>query len=210
MPIWFSLMAHFFIGERLTKLKTTALIVGIIGLFFVMQINPFQIEWKGMALLAQLLVLLGAVSWAISNIIVKKVLETHNKWQFTAYQMVIGTVVLFLYSFFFEQDKTIIWGWEAIGILLYAGVMGSAVAYILWTYILSSGEGGKASVSLFLVPVIGIISGTIFLGERLHYISLIGIFLIIAALVLVNIEKKHSTNKLNSRKEGSLNKTFIR
>lgn len=110
-----------------------------------------------MTLLAQLLVLSGAVAWAVSNIMVKKVLVHHNKWQFTTYKMIIGTFVLFLYSILFEQDKTSIWSWEAIVILLYAGVMGSAVAYILWSYLLSSGDGGKASISLLLVPVIGII-----------------------------------------------------
>ena len=153
MPIWFAILAHFFIGERLTKQKIVALVIGVIGLLIVLQINPFQIEWKGMTLLAQLLVLLGAIAWAVSNIIVKKVLEHHNKWQFTAYQMVIGTFVLFLYSIFFERDHTVIWGWEAIAILFYSGVMASAVAYTLWSYLLGSGEVGKASISLLLVPV---------------------------------------------------------
>lgn len=41
MPIWFAVLAHFFIGERLTKQKTAALVIGIIGLLFVLQINPF-------------------------------------------------------------------------------------------------------------------------------------------------------------------------
>ena len=103
MPIWFTILAHFFIGERLTPLKILALVLGIMGLFFVMQINPFQLEWKGITFLAQLFVLSGAIAWAISNIIVKKVLNHHNKWQFTAYQMLIGALSLFLYSLLFEQ-----------------------------------------------------------------------------------------------------------
>lgn len=204
MPIWFALMAHFMIGERLTKLKTGALILGMIGLFLVLQINPFQIEWKGMTLLAQLLVLSGAIAWAVSNIIVKKVLDNHNKWQFTAYQMVIGTFVLFLYSIFVEQEYTVIWGWESIAILLYSGVMASAVAYTLWTYLLGSGEGGKVSISLMLVPVIGIISGSILLGERLSFISMVGIFLILAALILVNKKENQPVNKIITIKTKTL------
>ena len=55
---------------------------------------------------------------------------------------------------------------EAIAILFYSGVMASAVAYTLWSYLLGSGEGGKASISLLLVPVIGIISGSIFFRRK--------------------------------------------
>src|SRR3954447_7575078 len=75
---------------------------------------------------------------------------------------------------------------------------------------LSSGEGGKASISLLLVPVIGTISGSIFLGERFHYISVIGIFFIIAALVLVNKQDNQPANKHNDPNEISLNKAYIK
>ena len=72
MPIWFAFLAHFFIGERLTSLKVLALALGIFGLFMVMEINPFQLNWNGVSLIAQLAVLSGALAWAISDIICKK------------------------------------------------------------------------------------------------------------------------------------------
>src|SRR5690606_20404475 len=86
MPFWFAFLAHFFIGVRLTYLKFSALVIGIVGLFFVLEINPLQLEWSGVALIAQLFVLTGSFAWAISNLIVKKVLQKNDKLQFTAYQ----------------------------------------------------------------------------------------------------------------------------
>ena len=150
MPIWFAILAHFFIGERLTKQKTVALVIGVIGLLIVMQINPFQIEWKGMTLLAQLLVLSGAIAWAVSNIIVKKVLEHHNKWQFTAYQMVIGTFVLFLYSIFFERVNTVIWGWGSNRNSFLFGSNG--FSRCLYTLVLSIGLRRRwKSIDIFII-----------------------------------------------------------
>ena len=165
MPIWFAFLAHFFIGERLTSIKILALTLGIIGLFLVMEINPFQLKWNGFTLLAQLFVLSGSLAWAISNIIVKKILHSHNKWQFTAYQMLIGAMVLFLYSLLFEQGQTITWNLNSIMIVFYAGAIASALAFILWFYLLGSNEGGKSTLSLLLVPVVSILSGWIFLGR---------------------------------------------
>ena len=188
MPIWFAFLAHFFIGERLTPMKILALVLGIVGLFMVMEVNPFQLDWYGVNLIAQLAVLSGALAWAISNIIVKKVLHSHNKWQFSAYQMLIGAIVLFLYSFLFEQGQTTIWNWNAFMVVFYAGAIASALAFVLWFYLLSSGEGGKTTLSLLLVPVVSILSGWLFLDEVMSSISIIGIITILSAIGLANIK----------------------
>ena len=209
MPIWFAFLAHFFIDERLTFIKTSALLLGIIGLFLVLEINPLQLEWKGITFFAQLFVLSGAIAWATSNIIVKRILHNHNNWQFTAYQMMIGAFVLLPYSLLFEQGQTIIWSFKSIMIVFYAGVIASSFAFVLWFYLLSREEGGNISISLLLVPVIGILFGWIFLGETLHFISFIGIILIVFAIGLVNKQDNQSSNKLHYQKKDNVNNASI-
>ncbi|NEU29556.1 DMT family transporter [bacterium LRH843] len=195
MPFWFAILAHFFVGERLNSVKVTALVMGITGLFFVLEVNPLQFEWTGITLLAQLLVLSGSVAWAVSNIIVKKVLQKNDKLQFTTYQMLIGSAALFIYSLLFERGQTITWSMNSILLILFAGAVASAFAFVLWFYLLERGEGGKASLSLLLVPMIGIICGWLFLGETIHLVSIIGMVLIISGIGLVNVKQE---NKLLS------------
>lgn len=192
MPFWFAVLAHFLIGERLTVLKGTALIMGIIGLFFVLEVNPLQLEFEGVVLIAQLFVLTGSFAWAIANIIVKKVLQENNKLQFTTYQMAIGAVLLFIYSFLFEQGQAIQWTATAISSVLFAGIVASAFAFVLWFYLLEKGEGGKASISLLLVPVIGVLCGWLFLGETIHPVAIIGMVLIVSGIGLVNVNESQS------------------
>lgn len=201
MPFWFAFLAHFFIGERLTTIKSIALVIGIIGLFFVLEINPLQMEWSGVALIAQLFVLSGSIAWAVSNIIVKKVLQNHDKLQFTTYQMIIGATALLIYSLIFEQGQSIEWSWMAIICVLFAGGIASAFAFVLWFYLLSRGEGGKASISLLLVPVIGVISGWLFLDETLHPSSIIGMILVVSGIGLVNIQQDHKLFSFLKKKQ---------
>lgn len=191
MPFWFAFLAHFFLGERLTALKITALFLGIIGLFFILEINPLQFEWSGFAFIMQLLVLSGSVAWAVSNIIVKKILQNHNKIQFTTYQMAIGAAGLLGYSLLFERGESIQWGAPAVLSLLFAGVIASAFAFVLWFYLLEKGEGGKASLSLLLVPMIGVLCGWLLLGEAIHLISIVGMVLILIGIGLVNLNENH-------------------
>jgi len=195
MPFWLIVMGHFVLNDRIQLPKMIGLIVGIVGLFMVMDIDPDQLGWSGITLLMELLVITGAIAWAASNVILKKRLEQNDKLQFTAWQMVFGTIALWLYTFLFEQGEKITFDWVALSCLLYAGVLSSAIGFLLWSFILAKGNAMKASVSLLLVPVIGSICSWIFLGEALSGISIIGIIFVAAGIGVVNMRWRYSPKK---------------
>jgi O-acetylserine/cysteine efflux transporter len=192
MPFWLSIMAHFIIpGERLTWNKGGGLVLGIGGLFLVMNINPLQMEWSGTKLVIELLVISGAVAWAVANLIIKVKLQNNDKFQFTAYQMGIGAVALLAISLFYEQGQSVIWNWKSLSYVIFAGVIASALAYVVWFHILSKVEASKASVTLLFIPVIGVLSIWLFLGEPLDVKTVFGMVMVVLGIALVN--KKTST-----------------
>lgn len=180
MPLFLSLIAHYFIpGERLTASKTGGILIGIIGLYVAMDIHLGESIW------APILALSSAVTWALSSFIFKKKLQGCNSIQFTTWQMGAGAIGLFLYSFSFEHGASH-WSLKAVVYLLYSGILASALAFVLWSNILSKVEASKASVSLLIVPVVGTLSGFLFLKEDLRPITLIGIILVLSGVWLVN------------------------
>ena len=191
MPFWFAILAHFTTEEKLNAVKLTALFIGIVGLFFVLEVNPLTMQVNAVILFAQFIVLTGSVGWAISNLIVKKVLQHNDKVQFTTYQMVIGTIALFVYCFLFERGEPIVWEPMAFLLVFFAGAIASSFAFVLWFYLLERGDGGKASISLLLVPVVGVLSGWLFLGETIHFTVIIGIVCIVSGIALVNLNDDH-------------------
>jgi O-acetylserine/cysteine efflux transporter len=114
MPFWLIILAHFILNDRITFPKIIGLVVGIVGLFLVMDINLWQMEWSGIKLLMEMLALTGAIAWAMANLILKKYLEQNDKLQFTAWQMLIGTLGLLLYTFVFEHGEKITFNWIAL------------------------------------------------------------------------------------------------
>jgi O-acetylserine/cysteine efflux transporter len=188
MPFWLLILGHFTLNDRITLPKLVGLIVGILGLFLVMDINPWHMEWSGNQLLTELLVVTGAVAWAMANVILKKHLQNNDKLQFTTWQMVIGTLGLLVYSLLFEHGEKITFNWVAISCLLYAGVLSSAIGFLLWSFVLSKGDAVKASVALLLVPVIGSLCCWIFLGETLKPIFILGIVCVAAGIGVVNMK----------------------
>ncbi|MEH7493345.1 DMT family transporter [Neobacillus niacini] len=180
MPLFLSLLAHYFIpGEKLTVSKTGGILVGIFGLFLAMDIHFGENVW------APILALSSAVTWALSSLIFKKKLQGCDTIQFTTWQMAAGAIGLFLYSLSFEHGESH-WSLMAVVYLLYSGILASALAFVIWSYILSKLEASKASISLLIVPVVGTLSGFLFLKEDLNAITILGIILVLSGVWLVN------------------------
>lgn len=128
----------------------------------------------------------------------QKKLQGCDPVQFTTWQMGAGAIGLFLYSFSFEHGQSH-WSPMAVVYLLYSGILASALAFVIWSHLLSKMEASKASISLLIVPVIGTLSGFLFLKESLNTITLLGIILVLSGVWLVNSTglarirlKKHS------------------
>jgi drug/metabolite transporter (DMT)-like permease len=196
MPLFLSVMAHFFIpGDRLNTRKMIGIVTGTLGLFLAMNIHFGGGVWP------TILALTSGLSWAVSNVIIKRKLQHCDSIQFTTWQMAIGTVGLFFYSFCFEHGDAH-WGFMPIVYILFAGIFPSALAFLLWSYILSKAEASKASMSLLLVPVVGAISGYLFLGEVLSPVTIIGILFVLAGIWFVN--NSGSSKEVRTRVIGSV------
>ncbi|MDQ6597753.1 DMT family transporter [Bacillus salipaludis] len=140
-----------------------------------------------------LLALSSAISWAVANLLFKLKLKHCNSIQYTTWQMTIGAMGLLVYFLSFEHGESH-WGFMPVVYILFAGIVASALAFVMWNHILSRTEASKASISLLLVPVVGVLSGCIFLHEALKIVTLAGIFLVLVGIWFVNSK----SNKIES------------
>ena len=178
MPIWVTILAKFFLNETLTTKKIIGVALSIAGIFVLMN-DDF-----GGNLFAILLALAAAIGWAVSNILMKLKFVGFNLIALTTWQVAAGAIILTIYAAFFVET-TAIWTPLSIACIAYNGILASAVAFFLWIYILSRMEASKASVSILGVPVVGVISGVIFLHEPLTLPMLLGMVMILSGIVLV-------------------------
>ncbi len=74
-------------------------------------------------------------------------------------------------------------GWVA---LLWLGVLGTGVAYLIFFRIIERWGATRTTLVTYVIPLVAIALGFIFLGERLRPLELVGAALIIAGVVLVN------------------------
>ncbi len=72
--------------------------------------------------------------------------------------------------------------------LVWLGLLGSWLAYLLYFYLINAWGATRASLVSYVVPVVGLILGLLFLGERLDWTLALGSLLIVARIIVVGRE----------------------
>ena len=178
MPIWVSILAYFFLNEKLTRKKIFGIALSIFGAGILMNVD---ISGKFSVML---LALSAAMFWAVGNVIMKAKLSKCPPMIVVTWQMAIGAILLAIYTFTFGEIE-VRWTFISVACLLYNGILASALAFFLWMYILDNMEASKASISVLGVPVVGVLGGVICLGEPLTFSMLIGMLMVLSGIVLV-------------------------
>ena len=80
-------------------------------------------------------------------------------------------------------------------LLISMALVSGALAYGLYTLGLSGVEPTHASVLATIEPVVAAVCGVLFNGEPMHIVSVIGILLVVAAVVVMNTKPKEAEEK---------------
>jgi len=178
MPVWAVPLSLWVLGERLTARRALGLGLGMAGLALLVR-DVFSS-------LGTLLVLGAAISWAIGTVLQKRYPMAMPSGAYTAWIMLVGGVPIFLGALLFERPADL----REVGLLpalgvAYNVVVAFAFAHWAWIKIATSVPVTIFSISMLVIPVVGVLSGMIFLGERPSWSEYAALALILAALATV-------------------------
>jgi len=178
MPVWAVPLSIWLLGERLTPRKLAGLVLGMAGLALLVRdvfVN-----------LGTLLVLGAAISWALGSVLQKRYPMSMQPGPYTAWSMLLGGVPIFLCAFLLEEPWALreVGLWPALGVA-YNVLIAFAFAQWAWIKIATQVPVSVFSISMLIIPVVGVVSGMLFLGERPSWAEYAALALIIAALATV-------------------------
>lgn len=199
MPIWSSLLAVRFLGEKLELKQLIGLSIGFIGLLTILGWDIWIGQTPEM-IIGELLIVIAAVVWAVSNIYFRLHVESLPKIQSSAYQMTFGTIGILLATLLMEWGEPIVWNATSIFYIVFAGVIASALCFTLWFMILSMIDMVTATIAMLFVPISGLILSAIILGEEMTVSIIVGSGLIIAGIMIA--QKKQSSDKKEMDRTG--------
>jgi O-acetylserine/cysteine efflux transporter len=193
-PFFVALFAHFLVsGERLSRQKMFGLLIGFSGVLALVLggagVGETPLGWV-------MLMMVAAVAWAFSSILVK-LFKFQDMVSATAWQSLFGSLPLMALGLIFEQ-KPINFTSSFVLWTLYLALIASSFAWWAWNRLLQRYSASRISVFLFLVPVCGVLSGVIVLGERIGLNLLIGGALVATGIIIVNLRRKATPKRETS------------
>ena len=135
----------------------------------------------------ELLAFLSGLAWAVYSVIGRELLTELSPLFVTMAASVIGVVMML--PFLAVQPEitlALLSDARAVGLIVFLGLLGSALGF-LWYYeaVVHLGTVG-AAVYINLVPIFGVMSAAVFLGEAVSTALIVGGVLVLAGLMLVN------------------------
>ena len=179
MPLWAFLAAILLTGERITARRLIAL--GF-GLGAVLVLGGDDLIRLGAAPLGVLVTLAAAASWGLGTVVQKKTVWRTPLLTVAGWQLLIGGAPLAALAI--AQDSAPFANITMQGALAmaYIVLIGTVLGYWAWFRVLQLIPGEMAALGILPVPVIGVISSTLILGEPLGWAEFAAVALLTAAL----------------------------
>ncbi len=162
MPIWTTLLAWLFYGERLTPTRALALVLGVAGIAVLVGAEPVEASWVKLPGIA--FALTAAWLFAIGTLISKNRPPRLPPVAGVAWQVTLGAIPALLLCGTETPDWSSVTplGWLA---LLYCATVPMIVAYLAWFRALQLLPAATASIGTLIAPVIGVSGSAVLLGE---------------------------------------------
>jgi drug/metabolite transporter (DMT)-like permease len=188
VPLFTILIAHFLLqDDKITLPKVIGLIIGFVGIIVLMSKD---IGTSPNSLLGQLAIIVASIFYAISAIYIRKTTQDVSGILRSAGPLVSASAVMWLGALVFESPVQI----PQLGItwvaLLFMGVLGSGLAFVMAFYLIHEIGPTRLSMVTYLFPLGGVILGVTFLNEQLTWQVFAGALLILSSLVVANWEPK--------------------
>lgn len=185
VPLFTIIISHLWLtDDKITLQKALGLLVGFGGV--VVLLSRDLVLSAHSSMLGQGAVILGAVFYAVATVFARKYTQHVTGPARGAAPLITATIFMWVVAPIFEKPfkfPALPITWIAA---LWLGILGSAVAWIMFYYLLHEIGPTRASLVTYLFPIGGVIFGVIFLNEQLTWQLLSGALLIIASLAVVN------------------------
>jgi drug/metabolite transporter (DMT)-like permease len=183
-PVLVGFLSYPVLGEALSAAKVVGLLLGFSG---VVVVSAGTLS--GASFGTPLGVAFGvasAVSWALGTVYFKRYAGRLPVLWAVGGPFLLGGVCITGLGLALEAPSGITWTGTFVASLLYASLVGTALAWVLWLVLIRAGEASRVSAYVFMVPLVAVVLGALFLGETVGPSLLVGAAFVVSGIYLVN------------------------
>jgi drug/metabolite transporter (DMT)-like permease len=184
-PIWIALVARLLLpGERLTLAKVASALLGVAGIAVLQATQLGAVEGSGLLALGSAFIVAASIIVAFANVLVRRHLVAVSPLAMTAGQTALGGAALLLASLLLERGREAAFTPQALAVLVYLAVFGTALTYIGLYWLVPRVPIAAIGAIPLLDTTVAVTLGVVLLGEPFgwHVAAGGGMVLLAAAL----------------------------
>lgn len=181
MPVWASLFSALILGESLNFRLIVALVLGMAGVGTLMW---GDIEVFGASKLGIAYMLTAAISWGLGIVLMKKVDWGMPTLSLAAWQLIIASVPIVAAGWVAGGAVVPQLTPLALGMLIFVILIPICFCSYAFFKVVSLFPASISAIGTLMIPVIGVISGSLVLGEVIGWRELAALVMIGSAMVL--------------------------
>lgn len=188
-PIFTALLAHKYLGEKITVKLMVGMFVSLVGVFFICFGDAHKIET---GLLGDIIIFCTVWLWAIYSVLIKKLSEKG----YTGFQL---TRRIFFYSllsmipFMLLKEKPMDYsGFTGLNtfFLFFLGFFASALCFATWNRSVETLGATTSSKYLFVMPVITLVCQAFYDSSAIGIYALLGMFITLLGIGITEFDLK--------------------
>ncbi|MGB9428406.1 MAG: EamA family transporter [Gammaproteobacteria bacterium] len=169
-------------SHALSSRAKFGLVLGFLGaILMLLPGRQFSFEHFG----AQLMILLSTVCWGAGVIYGRSFAVSVSPLMLSGMLLFAGGVLLVILGVAIGEPAHWHWSVRGLGALAYLTVFGSCLAYSTYVWLIHHTTPDKLSTTAYVNPAIALVLGWAVLGEKVEGIRLLGMFVILAGVILV-------------------------
>jgi drug/metabolite transporter (DMT)-like permease len=191
IPVLTAMMAVVLLGERMTAVRWLSFALAISGVLMVSDIDWKSVSiLRGTYLLGNLLILASCFGSAFYNTYTKKLLETFNPVELLVYSFLLTDLELVVLMLVFERHRFAAFTSLGVGVwasLFTIAIFSLSISMLLYFWVIEKIDVTQASLSIYLLPVFGVLLSTIVVREKITSQLVFGGLLVFAGTFLVTV-----------------------
>jgi drug/metabolite transporter (DMT)-like permease len=190
MPVWAALLGFALHGERLDGRTLLGVAAAVVAVALLMSSELSAIAGSP---LGALLMLSAAITWAFGTRMMRRRMVQAPLVVLTFWMMVIALVLCIPVAVLLESDRlvrmpnAVEWGAILFNVFLVFGL-----AQLLWFRLATILPPVASGLSVMLIPVVGLLSGMLLLGETPSWPDYAALGFVIASIATVLLPKRES------------------
>lgn len=174
--------------EPITPARFAGVLVGFVGVVVLLSGDlAGKVHWSGVA--GQMAITVASLCYAAGAVLVRKTLRGVSSMTIAAYVLLVSTLEVLTLSLIFSPPPIFSMSAQAWLAVIWLGMLGSGLAFTFAYFILENWGANRYVLLTYVLPIIGLTLGAVFLHETIDWHIAAGSALVLGGIVLASVAR---------------------